>query len=286
MGMFDSLFGSKNTQTQTQTRDPWAPAQGNLQFGLGQARSLYDQRMQQQFFPGQTYAGFSPESEQAMSGIAGRAQAGSPLVKGAQGMLGSTVGGSYLSAGNPYFQGMADRVTSNVLPSITAQWARAGRGTGNGDVVEAASRGLGDSIGQLAYQNYGQERGNQMQAAGMAPQLANQDYYDLQQLAGVGGQREAMAQKGINEAMQRYEFDQNRGARSLSELMGYTQPIAQMGGTSSGTTESRQSMSPIQGIAGLGMMGAGLYSNGLGFGGMGSSAVPMSMWSLAGPRRQ
>ena len=137
------MGASKTTQTTVENKkvDPWAPAVPSLNRGLSAANSVYDQRLGQQFFPGQTFANFSPETEQGLSAMTNRAQAGSDLTRGAQGMIGSTLSGDYLSSGNPYFSAMSDRITSEVLPSITAQWARAGRGTGNNQVVEAASRG-------------------------------------------------------------------------------------------------------------------------------------------------
>lgn len=274
------MSGSKTTQTTVENKkvDPWAPAQPSLMRGLSAANDVYSQRQNQQFFPGQTYSNFSPETQQGLSSMMNRAQSGSDLTRGAQGMIGDTLSGSYLSAGNPYFSGMADRVTQNVLPSITAQWARAGRGTGNGEVVEAASRGLGDAIGQLAYQNYGQERGNQMAAAGMAPQLAAQDYADMERMLGVGQMREAQDQKGINEAMMRYDFDQNKGANALAEFQGFTVPVAQLGQQSSGTSTQtmQQRQNPMQTALGLGLMGASMFTGGgpmAGLmGGMGASA--------------
>lgn len=254
---------SRTTQSEnrTQQTDPWSPAQPSLQRGLTAANEVFTQRQGQQFFPGQTYANFAPETEQALTGMTNRAQAGSPLVRGAQGMVGDTLSGNYLSAGNPYFSQMSDRITSEVLPSITAQWAKAGRGTGNDQVVEAASRGLGDSIGQLAYQNYSQERGNQMQAAGMAPTLANQDYADMERLLGVGQMRQDQTQRGIDEQMQRYQFEQNRDANALREFQGFTNPVAQLGqtSTSQGTTTSQQQQSPVQTAIGAGLMGASLF---------------------------
>lgn len=288
MSFMDGLLkGGKTTTTSNQTQsqssssqtNPWAPAQANLQFGLSAARNLYDQRLGQGFFPGKTYADFSPESEQALTGMTHRASAGNPLVPGAQQMVGDTLSGTYLDAGNPHFGLMAGRVVQSTLPAITAQWARAGRGTGNNEVVEAASRGVGDALGQLAYQNYATERGNQFQAAGMAPTLAAQDYADLERLASVGAAREGMAQKGIDEARARYQFAQDQPANALRELTGFTQPIASMGssttgsssGTTSGTQVQQSQMSPMQLALGLGLAGAGLATGGASNGLMGAA---------------
>lgn len=247
------MSGSKTVQTSQQSSKPWDVAMPAINKGLSAASDVYDQRMGQQFYPGQTYAGFSQPTQQAFAGILGRA--GNGATAGAQGMVNSTVRGDYLSQGNPYFQGMAQRVTDNVLPSITAQWARAGRGTGNGEVVQAASRGLGDAIGQLAYQNYGDERGRQFQAAQMAPTL---DYADFDRMRQVGAEYEAQDQRRIAEDMARYQFGQDRNANALKEYQALTMPYAQMGQESSGTQTSQQKQSPAQTALGLGLMAGSL----------------------------
>jgi hypothetical protein len=250
---------SKTTQTSNQKTDPWAPAVPALQQGLSAAGDVYNQRKAQTFFPGKTYAGFSNETESALSGMADKARSGTGLTAAAGGMVGKTLSGDYLSAGNPYFSQMSDRITSEVLPSITAQWARAGRGTGNGEVVTAASKGLGDAIGNLAYQNYSAERNNQMQAASMAPTL---DYADLERLRAVGAEREQMAQQGINEDMARYQYGQDQQANALREFQGFTMPVAQLGQQSSGTSTTSQQQSPLQTAVGAGLMGASLFGDG------------------------
>lgn len=256
------MSGSKQTTTATERRDPWGPAQAPLKGILSSAGDVYNQRLGQQFYPGQTYAGFSPETEQGLSAISRRATAGSPMMAGANSMMTGTLNGDYLSAGNPYFSAMTKRITDNVLPSITAQWQNAGRGTGNTSVIEAASRGLGDSIGQLAYQNYGDERAKQMQAAGMAPGLAQADYMDAERLLGVGAQREAQAQRGIDEARMRYDFEQNKQANALREYQGSVMPIAGLGGEGTSTSQTQKSTDPLQAVIGAGLMGASLFGGG------------------------
>lgn len=258
------MSGSKTTTTQQESRktDPWAPAQPSLTRGLSAANDVYSQRLGQNFFGGQTFADFSPETQQGLASMTSRAQQGSDLTRGAQGVVRDTLNGYYLGSGNPHFGALSDRITSEVLPSITAQWARAGRGTGNGEVVTAAAKGVGDAIAPIAYQNYAAERDKQMQAATMAPQLAAQDYADAERLLGVGQMREAQTQRGIDEQMARFQFEQDRGANALREFQGFTMPVAQLGSESSGTSTStaRQQMSPLQTAIGAGLMGASLFT--------------------------
>lgn len=281
------MSGSRNTTTSSTTQKASPYNQQSVDFGLSAARDVYDNRMSSPaFFPGQTYANPAAETEQALSGMADRARAGSPLVQGAQGNLQSVIGGDYLSAGNPYFSQMADRVTQNVLPSITAQWARAGRGVGNDQVVEAASRGLGDAIGQLAYQNYGDERGRQMQAIGMAPTMAAQDYADLDRLGQVGAAREAIAQQGINESMARFQAQQDQGARALAEYQGFTMPTNQAFATQTGSSTQTQQQKPsaLQTAVGLGLMAASPFTGGMtaGAGMLGGGLSAAMPWATRG----
>lgn len=81
--------------------------------------------------------------------------------------------GKYLSAQNPYFQQMANTLTAQVLPGINAQFSNSGRGN-SGLAARAASEGLGDSIGNLAYQNYQQGLQQQQTAANSLTGLAAQ----------------------------------------------------------------------------------------------------------------
>ena len=69
--------------TTTQTSAPPAFLKPGLEQAAGAAQDLFAQGPQQ-FFPGSTVVPFAPETEQALTGITQRAQAGSPLVQGAQ----------------------------------------------------------------------------------------------------------------------------------------------------------------------------------------------------------
>jgi hypothetical protein len=273
--MGSSTTQQTNNQRQTSERNPYAPAIPALNNIMGDAGDLYDQRRGQQFFGGQTYANFSPETQQAFKMMTDRAQGGSDLLRGAQGMVGDTAGGKYLSDGNPFGSAMAQRTTADVMPGLNATFAKAGR-TGSDAHQYTLSRGLADAMAPANMQMYENERGRMMQAAGMAPQLAQADYMDAQMLRGVGAEREAQTQKRINEQMARFNFGQNRDAQALQEYLGYAGTVGNMGGassgTSSGTTTTEQQTSPGQQMLGLGLMGASAFMGmpGMGMGGMGT----------------
>jgi hypothetical protein len=131
----------------------------------------------------------------------------------------------------------------------------------------------------------------------MAPGLAQQDYADMERILGVGQMREAQDQKGITDQMMRYDYDQNRDARALSEFQGYTLPVSQLGQQSSGTSTAttQQQQSPAQTALGLGLMGASMFGTGgmfpgamsgigsaLGFGGSGLSPGMLTAMQAGG----
>lgn len=75
-------MGSKSDQTSTQETTPWVGQQPYLTDVMGQAQRLF-QGGPQQYFPGQTVAPFSPQTQMGMDALMQQGMAGPP---GAQGM--------------------------------------------------------------------------------------------------------------------------------------------------------------------------------------------------------
>ena len=118
--------GSDKQETQT---EPWRGLQPYLSRGYQEAeQQILDRPLE--FFPGQTFVGFSPESEAALGGMTQRALQGSPLVDMAQGrgfgMIGApgtealtrTAMGAYTGAENPYLDALTESISSRVLPQV------------------------------------------------------------------------------------------------------------------------------------------------------------------------
>ena len=148
------MASSQQKQEQQSKSTGWGPAMSQIEGSLPQVGQLYNQRLGQSFFPGQTYAGFDPSQSEALGNIEGIARGGGGVTGDALNLTRDTLQGKYLDAGNPHSGLMAGRTRDQVLPSITSQWAKAGRGTGNLGVVDAATQGLGDSIGAGILQGY------------------------------------------------------------------------------------------------------------------------------------
>ncbi len=247
--------GGGQTTNTVQKADPWAGQQPFLSDIYGQAQSLYN-TSPLQYFPGRTYADLAPETQASLGMQTQRAVMGSPLTSAAQGQLTSTLRGDYLNAGNPYMSQMMDSVAQQVRPRVDAQFAQSGR-YGSGAHANAAASALANTAGQLAYQNYGDERQNQIRGMLFAPQLAQQDYFDAAKLAEVGGVREDLAQQGINEQMQRFQFENMAPWQQLAMYQNMVQG-------NPGSVQTSTSTMPRRSL-GAGLLGGGVAGGALGY---------------------
>jgi hypothetical protein len=233
-------------QTVTSSTAPWGGQQPYLSFGFQQAQDLYNQGGPQ-YYSGATLAPVSPDTTQALALQAQRALNGSPLTAAAQAGALGTAQGDYLAAGNPYLQNMFGSIANTVTPSIAGAFSGAGR-YGSGAYAHALSDSLANTAGNLAYQNYSNERANMMQADAQAPTLANQDYTDIGQLASVGDAQRQLAQQDVNAAVDRYNYNQNLPYNTLANYMKMIQ--GNYGSSSTQTTQDYAN--PIAGALGLG----------------------------------
>lgn len=248
--------GAPATTTTVQKADPWSGQQPYLTDIFTQAQTLSG--TPQEFYPGQTFADQSPETQLAMGAQANRAVMGSPLTGAAQNELTQTLSGSYLDAGNPYFSNAMNAAANQIRPRIDSQFAAGGR-YGSGLHSGTMAQALSDTAGQLAYQNYGDERMNQMRGMLFAPQMAQQDYFDIAKLAEVGASQEDYTQQSINDAMQRWNYEQNEPWQRLGQYSNLTQGF--YGGTTN--TDSSVQMPPRS--IGAGLLGGAAAGGGLGY---------------------
>jgi len=200
----------------TTISQPWAPQIPYIEQGYQGAQQNYN--TPKTFYPNNMTVPFSPQSESAMQGIEQRAITGNPLLQQAQQHSSDVLSGNYLNQGNPGWANMTQSVYDSIRAPTDTQFAGAGRYGGAGH-EEMMARTLGNTMAPLAYQNYNDERQRMMSAMEGAPGLAQQDYFDYGQLAGVGQAREAKGQKTIEEDIARYNFGQNEADQRLSTYM-------------------------------------------------------------------
>lgn len=267
--------GGGTTQTQTvQKADPWSEQQPYLKYGFQQAQDIY-QGGAPGYYPGQTVAPFSPETNAALDAQTSRALAGSPLMTAAQQQLADTMSGKYLDVNtNPYLMPLADQIRAEVQPGIEARFAGSGR-LNSGLASRAVGQGVTDALATQAMNNYNAERGRQIQGMLFAPSLANADYNDISKLADVGAQREGMNQALINSDIAKYNYEANLPNNWLAQFMNLVQ--GQYGGSGTTTQSVPYYQNRLASGAG-GALGGGL----LGYGAAGSLGIDPSVAALLG----
>lgn len=218
--------GGSNTVTRTEL-DPMVKPY--VEYGLQEAQKLYQQRPE--YYPGQTFAGPSQQTQQALQATQMRAMMGSPLTGAAQSQAYNTISGGYLS-GNPFFEGAfqpaakaAQTSFFDAMQQVGSKASSSGR-YGSGAMGQLQDRASGqfattlaDTAGKLAYENYAQERARQQAMIGAAPSLAEADYADIDRLARAGQAAEQYGQQAIDADIARYNFEQNRNAAQLQQYL-------------------------------------------------------------------
>jgi hypothetical protein len=242
-----------------------------LTYGLGQAQQLY-QGGGPQYYTGETFVAPSQTTQAGVQALETRALAGNPLTGLAQQQLQGTLGGAYLG-GNPFFQGAfapaaqaAQTQFQDTLGNISSKASLAGRyGSGAmGNLQDRATgqfaQSLTNTAGQLAYQNYEQERARQQAAIGAAPQLAAADYQDINQLLQAGQLREGYQGQQLGADIQRFNFLQNQPQQNLQNYLSlvYGSPLGRVGST---TQSGSADTSTLQKVLGTAATAAGVYKN-------------------------
>ena len=233
------------TMATTSNIDP--TIQPYLSYGLQEAQKLY-QGGGPQYYGGQTYVSPSQQTQTGLQALEQRASQGSPLTGAAQGQLQNTIQGGYLQ-GNPFFQGAfnpaaqaAESKFKESLGNIGSAASKAGRyGSGAMSTMQQGASGqfaktLADTAGGLAYQNYEAERGRQQAATMAAPQMAQADYADIQNMLKAGQMREGYTGQQQQADIDKFNFQQTQPQQNLTNFLSgvYGNPLgrSQQGGGS------------------------------------------------------
>lgn len=255
MGLFDPNV-TNETITGSSSNTPWAAQQPYLTFGFDQAKQLYDYGGPQ-YYSGNTYTPFAPQTNTALGMIEDRALAGSSVNTAASQMAADTLGGVYFD--NPYLDDVVDRSAGVVKRGVDSMFSGAGRyGSGiNQDILE---ENLGDMASGIYNTNYQNERNRQLSMTGLAPMIANQEYADANRLLGVGGIVQDQADRVLQSDINRWNYNQNLPYTNLE--MFNRNISGDYGGTTSTTqTQPLYSNSTAQNLLGVGLTGAGLLAN-------------------------
>ena len=130
----------------TQRTEPWSGQQPFLRDLFGEARGLYQTGVGQQFFPGQTVAPFSPQTQMGLDLMTGRALQGSPVEQAMQNWVGGTLGAPQIGLGGAY--GGAQQYLGQIGAGQQALMGAA-QPMGYGGAAGMAGLGPGDPYGNL-----------------------------------------------------------------------------------------------------------------------------------------
>jgi hypothetical protein len=184
--------GSQKSTTTTSIDPSIAPY---VTYGLEEAKRLY-QGTGPQYFQGQTYVSPSEATQQSLQMARERALGGSPLIKAAQQETLDTIAGRGV---NPFLAGALEQTNrlageqyNRNIQGLQSQASSAGRygssamGQQAGQAQDIFARALAEQGGQLAYGSAEAERARQMAAVNNAANMANADYFDINQLLKTG----------------------------------------------------------------------------------------------------
>lgn len=228
MSMGGGGGGGTNTVTRTELDPVMRPF---VQYGLQESTRLYQQPNLPTYYPGQTYVSPSQQTQAALQAAQQRATVGNPLTPAAQQQALGTIQGQYLG-GNPFFQGAFNAATQaaqtqyqDAVQTALSNASRAGR-YGSGAIGTALDRSGGqfaqaltNTAGTLAYQNYADERARQQAMIGAAPELAQQDYQDINKMLQLGQIAEGYQETALADAVNRYNFAQQAPYMKLQSYL-------------------------------------------------------------------
>lgn len=238
--------GSQNTTT---TAEPPAFIRPYMQYGAQQSRALYETGGPQ-YYGGNTIVPFSQQTEDALGMTEERARQGSSVTNAAQDYATNTLSTAptsqfgtgpnpYGSVNNPYLDATFNKAADSVQQRLGSQFAGSGRNVDASRAVNADElNNLATNIyggayenertrGQQSYeserdrmaQDLDRQRSMQFGVAGLAPQLANQDYVDINALGGVGGQVEDLTGRLMEDQAARWDFSQNAPQMNLDNYL-------------------------------------------------------------------
>ena len=232
--------GGGSQRTITQTTAPSTFAQPFLEYGMQEAKDLY-QSARPQYYPKSTVVGFSPETQMALSGYRSAAAAGSPMIPAVQQAVQQNLTGT-----NPLFQQALQPTIQQAMQGAMSS-GRYGSGY--------AQRAVAEAVAPLVYQA-------QQAAIQQAPAAREFGFADLQTMAQVGAAREAQEQAELAADIERFQFQEARPAQKLADYLTMVQGGS---GALGGRTITPQFRQPAAGFFGGALSGAALGAD-TGFG--------------------
>jgi hypothetical protein len=213
---------------------------------LSQQQDLYYEGAPE-YYEDQTYLDPNSQQQQAINQMTNNANVNSGMLQNSTDLNNQMIQGDFLQ-NNPNFNAVMDtagRKATDLYNSATqgtaSQASMAGRYGSNAhanlqsDNAEKLAQSLSDTAGQYAYQNYANERGNQINAMNNAGNVANYQNIGANNLMQAGNLQAGFDQQALNADIARHDYGQNAQQQHLSN---YTNAVWGAPGGSTSTTSN------------------------------------------------
>ena len=223
---------SGGTRVTESRSEPWEIQSPYLESGFGQAKAIYN-RGAPKFYGGPTVAGFDPAEEAAQAATLGYAMGPEAreqqlAAQGSlmQGLSGRVDPAAYNPLASALATGVQSKLTGEVLPGIRESLVRyQPGGSTRGDLVqnkaisEAVTAGMTKPLADMYTSAYGKAQDRAVSSGQMYPSIMNAPMGLYGAMGGVGEQRRAMTQSGIDADVQAYEYEANKQQQALANYM-------------------------------------------------------------------
>lgn len=259
---------SPATGSQQTSAEPWGPQQPYLLDLFNKAQERLNSGGAQ-YYPGQAVTGQSADTTNAQDLLRQQVASGTaPTVNAANQALQFNLTDARDVNSNPYLQSAIqaaiqpaiDRFqdSGGTLSQIRDEAANTGTGLGygtRGDIATglATARLNRDILGTsatMASQGYQSGLDASKAALATAPGIINANALPAEQLSAVGTQQDQYSQALIDEAMNKWNFEQNAPSNQLSEYQGLI--TGNFGGTATAPAPTKN---PVGGAAGGALLG-------------------------------
>jgi hypothetical protein len=176
--LYDSFTGKPEKTHVSSNQNPWEPQQSYLKKLFSEANTLQNRNF------------VSPFTSQGQNLISQRALSPDSLTGQSEKVIGDTISGQYLNPNtNPHLQSAVKDALGLAQSQMLGMYGGpAGQNINNSGFQEQLARNLGQVATNAYAGHYGQERQNQLNATGLAPQF---DYSRGTALMNLGQQQEA-----------------------------------------------------------------------------------------------
>ena len=213
---------------------------------LSKQQALYNEGAPE-YYGGQTYLNPNTQQQQAINMMTANAGVNNPMLQNSTNLNNSMIQGDYLQ-NNPNFDAVmntagrkATEQYNNAMTNTNSQASMSGRYGSDAHARMASNnssnlaQSLADTAGQYSYQNYANERANQINAMNNAGAIAGNQNIGAQNLMNAGNMQAGFDQTALNADIARHDYGQNAQQQHLAN---YTNAVWGAPGGSTSTTSS------------------------------------------------